>query len=152
MRSYEVNILNVKLLQTARRIDPATLASISVLLKDGREYLHSKKIEVTEKESLMLLITLLAYNKEPSIPAIIRRHIVSCKAFYEELNRQAKEKEEAAAPVEEEPTEPEPAADITAAEPMEPEEPITAEPEPVEPAEEEKTGGDCSGILEAPGC
>ncbi len=80
MRLYEANILNAKLIHTARLTDPATFASISVLAKEGREYLHSKKIEVTEKESLMLLIAALAYNRgEPSIPAIIRRHIVSCK-------------------------------------------------------------------------
>ena len=112
--SYEYNILNTKILHAARLTDPATYVSISILAKDAREYLKSKKIEVNEKESLMLIIAALAHNRDAAMPAIIRRHIISCKTFYEELNKQAEEKE-AAGTAAEEPTEPE-ELDATAAE------------------------------------
>ena len=75
--SYEANILNAKILRAARLTDPATYVSISVLAKDAREYLKNKKIEVSETESLMLIIAALAHNRDAAMPAIIRRQIVS---------------------------------------------------------------------------
>lgn len=110
MSPYEYNILNAKVLNAARQTDPATYASISLLAKDTREYLLSKKIDVTKEESLILLITTLAYNRgEPNLAAIVKRHIISCKAFYEELNRKAEEESEE--PEQEELLEPELATD-----------------------------------------
>lgn len=123
MLSYEYNILNTKILHAARLTDPATYVSISILAKDAREYLKSKKIEVNEKESLMLIIAALAHNRDAAIPAIIRRHIISCKVFYEELNKQKEIKETAAPEIE--PAEIEP-AEL---------EPATIEPATIEPAE-----------------
>ncbi len=113
MSPYEYNILNTKVLNAARQTDPATYASISLLAKDTREYLLSKKINVTKEEALILLITTLAYNRgEPNLAVIVKRHIISCKAFYEELNRKAEEESEE--PEQEELLEPELATDPAA--------------------------------------
>ena len=152
--SYEANILNAKILRAARLTDPATYVSISVLAKDAREYLKNKKIEVSETESLMLIIAALAHNRDAAMPAIIRRHIVSWKVFYEELNKQKEIKKikETAAP-EIEPAEIEPAE-------LEPAtiEPATIEPaelEPIMPEELEKNviiRGDSAKNLGNPGC
>ena len=126
MMAYEYNILNTKILHAARLTDSATYVSISILAKDAREYLKSKKIEVNETESLMLIIAALAHNRDAAIPAIIRRHIISCKTFYEELNKQEEEKE-AAGMAAEEPTEPEELAKLItpAADPEEPPENVS---------------------------
>jgi len=127
MKPYEANMFNAKLIHTARMTDPATFAGISALAKEGREYLKDKKMEVTERESLILMVLALTYNGL-DIAAIIRRHIVSCKAFYEELNRQAEEEAKVAAQAKEGQ-----AAD------------------PAEPVETENIGGDSVKNLDTPG-